>query len=93
MLDMLVLGLPFACLVGAAVSGYIPEKWFGHTYVTGALIALIALFRQIRRFKYMTCDSCYERLHADELREDEPITFTCDNCRVIWRTGFHHSTD
>lgn len=93
MLDMLFLGVPFASLVGAGVFGLIPDEWFIHVFICSAILVTIGLFRQMRRFKYLTCETCGNRLDVDELVEGERITFTCDSCRIVWRTDFHHSTD
>ena len=93
MVDMLVLGLPFASLIFAGVFGYIPDEWFIPAYVAAAILISIALFRQMRRFSYFMCVSCGTRLRVDELEDGEAITFTCEQCRIIWKTDFHHSPD
>ena len=93
MLDMLILGVPFAAIAAGGVFGYIPDKWFIHSYVTGGILIFLLLVRQLRRFRVLKCPRCSDRLTVDALRENEKISFTCEACKIIWRTDFVHSTD
>ena len=91
--DMLLWRLPFGLLVCAKLFGYIPDEWISQSYIVGAILFFVGVFRHIRRFKYLTCESCRERLPVDELREGERITFTCRSCGIIWRTEIYQFND
>ena len=93
MTDMLIIGLPFVFILLAGIAEHVPDDWFLYWWATGAVIAVVGLVRQIRRFKFYNCPDCSKQLVNDKLVAQKPITFTCEKCKTSWDSGFIHSVD
>ena len=93
MVDMLCLGLPFLAIIIALFVGYIPKKYLVPVIIIAGIIAVIGLIRQIRRFKFMSCGECEAMLKVDHNVDGDPITFTCNHCKIVWETEFTNSRD
>ena len=48
----------------------------------------VGTFLQNRRFQHFRCPQCGQALHRKRTLDHSPITFTCQQCDVIWDTGF-----
>lgn len=58
-------------------------------FVVVVVTAAIAL-KGIRAHQFMKCRKCRSSLTSNPFQPKEPIVFKCDNCKIIWLTGWNH---
>src|SRR5688500_4040949 len=90
--DMLLLGIPFAVALLCAFAGVwwlesIPG--FFCAFGVGAVLGIVGVVRQERRFRRFPCPTCGTVLDRSDAGEDgRPIVFECKPCDTVWDTGF-----
>jgi len=88
-------GFPLVILL---VYGFLMEdmhQFFHPLYMLPMLIpcAIIGLWLQNRRWVRMKCPECNRLLGRDEKLDGQPLTFHCEDCDIIWDTGFTDQMD
>jgi len=93
LLDFMFFGALFIASMWITInrSVYAIPLWLGVGCIIG--VWAIAFTRQQRRFCRMKCPNCMRPLSHKRTAEEEPILFRCEDCRIIWDTGFSHSSD
>lgn len=93
LLDFLFFGALFAASIWLTInrSAFAIPLWLSLALVIG--VWAIAFTRQYRRFTRMNCPNCAGSLSRKRTTDDEPILFPCDQCLIIWDTGFSESSD
>jgi hypothetical protein len=87
-----VLSLPAAIIVALAV-----RIWIAPGYACASLIILpiaILIMARVWRHRLLTrllCPECGRalRIRQRDLRIDDPLNFSCQDCDIIWDTGCH----
>ena len=90
--DLVRLGLPSLVLIGLPF--LLRQEWsFWLAIFAGAPLALVGLYRQIRRGVRWACPQCRAAIGRTGDVRDGPVRFLCATCDVIWDTGLETRRD
>lgn len=91
--EVLLIGLPFAALVGDVLFVRIESTAvFVAALSAAALLGGVGLWRQARRFRRFDCPTCGAVLRRTRGKPGGRISFVCVPCDTEWDTGFQEST-
>jgi hypothetical protein len=89
--NFLMLGGPFAILVLLGVFFCRTlTSWF-LVFVAAAAVGLTGFLREVKLFRRYRCPQCGARLPECPRQDGQPIEFFCQDCDVIWDSGFIES--
>jgi len=90
LIEFVLLGVLFLALMYLGFGTQEPRPI---AIVGGFAVFAIGFTRQELRFRRLRCPSCQTKLKRKRAEPGEPIRFRCEQCRVIWDTGFFEHSD
>lgn len=84
--SFVVLGLfPLAIAIWCFLTDRLSLPWLA-AFILPFLA--VGFFLQQRRWEHFRCPQCQQPLHRELTKDNSPHTFTCEQCDIIWDTGF-----